>query len=161
MKFAHEGGCLCGSLKYRVRSEPLRVTICHCKFCQRATGSAYLVEPIFARDDFELIKGTPSKYTQISESSGRPLTINFCPTCGTKLFNELERLPDIVPVYGGTFDNPNWFDRSPKVARHIFFAFAQKGTLVPPNYEIYWDRAVGNDGKACEPVKSDLPTRAE
>ena len=161
MQFTHEGGCLCGGLRYRVHSEPLRVIICHCKFCQRATGSAFLVEPIFARKDFDLVKGSPSKYAQISESSGKLLTVNFCPTCGTKLFNELERLPDIVPVFGGTFDNPNWFDRSPRTARHIFFAFAQKGTLVPSNFEIYMDRAVNNDGTAMEPLKYDLPFSVE
>jgi len=43
----NQGGWLCGTVRYTTSSEPLRVTYCHCKFCQCATGSAYLVEPIF------------------------------------------------------------------------------------------------------------------
>ena len=153
----HDGGCLCGKIRYRVNSSPVRVTICHCKFCQRATGSAFLVEPIFAVQCFELLQGQPKLYTQVSESSGKGLTVNFCAECGTKLFNRLERLPDIVPVYGGTFDDPDWFDRSDKIARHIFFSFAQKGTLIPANYEIYFERAILDDGTKAKPTVFDKP----
>jgi len=46
MPMIHEGGCLCGEIRYETMAEPVRVTICHCTFCQRLTGSAYLVEPI-------------------------------------------------------------------------------------------------------------------
>ena len=44
----------------------------------------------------------------------------FCSTCGTKLFLDLERFPGTLGVYGGTFDDPNWFERTPQVSRHIF-----------------------------------------
>src|SRR5215831_18948106 len=45
------GGCLCGEVRYKALSEPVRVTICHCTFCQRITGSAFLVEPVFRKED--------------------------------------------------------------------------------------------------------------
>jgi hypothetical protein len=51
MSMAHEGGCLCGDIRYKTLADPLRVTICHCRFCQRFTGSSYLVEPIFRKQD--------------------------------------------------------------------------------------------------------------
>jgi len=44
MPSTREGGCLCGDIRYKAIEEPLRVTICHCIFCQRFTGSAFLVE---------------------------------------------------------------------------------------------------------------------
>ena len=53
MSTVHQGGCLCGEVRYRTTAKPVRITICHCTFCQRLTGSAYLVEPIFKREDVE------------------------------------------------------------------------------------------------------------
>lgn len=157
MTIHHEGGCLCGTIRYCVESDPLHVTICHCKFCQRATGSAFLIEPIFQASDFQLLAGEPKTYAQTSAGSGKKLTVNFCPDCGTKLFNTLERLPHVVPVYGGTFDDPNWFDRSPKVARHIFASFAQRGTLIPAGYEVYAERSVLDDGTKATPTVYKTP----
>ena len=52
----NEGGCLCGTVRYATKDDPVRVTFCHCRFCQRATGSAYLVEPIFRATETD---GTP------------------------------------------------------------------------------------------------------
>ena len=54
----HEGGCICGAVRYETEGDPLRVTICHCRWCQRATGAAYMVEPIFRREDLRVTKGS-------------------------------------------------------------------------------------------------------
>jgi hypothetical protein len=84
-----QGGCLCGAIRYMASAQPIRVTYCHCKFCQRATGSAYMVEPIFEKKSFEIISGKPATYAQTSEGSGKQVTINFCAACGTKLYLDL------------------------------------------------------------------------
>lgn len=55
----NEGGCLCGGIRYATLAKPSRVTVCHCRFCQKATGSAYMVEPIFGKKDFTLMSGSP------------------------------------------------------------------------------------------------------
>src|ERR1700730_17445578 len=128
--FVKQGGCLCGAIRYGASAQPIRVTYCHCKFCQRATGSAYMVEPVFAKEFFEIISGKPAAFTQASAGSGKQVTINFCAACGTKLYLDLERFPAVYGVYGGTFDDPNWFDRSPEMTRHIFLDFAQNGTVI-------------------------------
>ena len=135
-----QGGCLCGKLRYEVGTQPSRVTMCHCKFCQRATGGAYLVEPIFDARDFSIIKGTPKNYTHTSEGSGKAVYIHFCDNCGTKLFLTFERFADVVGVYGGTFDDPNWFDITPENSKHIFLGVAQRGTVNPAGYR-YLHRA--------------------
>src|SRR5947208_12467352 len=105
----HRGGCICGAVQYETRSDPLRVTICHCRFCQRATGSAYMVEPVFDREHFAVTNGNPSVYELCSEGSGKAVQVHFCPTCGTKTHMTFERFPDACGIYAGTFDDPNWF----------------------------------------------------
>ena len=92
----HHGGCLCGAVRYATAGKPLRVTFCHCRFCQRATGSAYMVEPIFEKANFEITSGTPAIYALASHGSGKQVSIHFCATCGTKLFLAFERFPGIL-----------------------------------------------------------------
>jgi hypothetical protein len=154
---AHEGGCLCGAIRYAVKTPPMRVTICHCRFCQRATGSAYLVEPIFGKDDFEIISGSPKVYSHRSAGSGKMVDVHFCATCGTKLYLSFERFPNVVGVYGGTFDDPNWFERSAKNSRHIFLSVAQNGTVIPAGIDCYDLHTMTNDGKPIEPMVFSEP----
>jgi hypothetical protein len=153
----NQGGCLCGAVRYATSSEPVRMTYCHCKFCQRATGSAYMVEPIFQKTSFEIIAGKGSTYSQASEGSGKRVTINFCATCGTKLFLAFERFPEIFGVYGGTFDDPNWFERTPEMSKHIFLATAQNGTVIPAGISSYLEHAILNDGTPVEPTTFGRP----
>lgn len=54
----HEGGCVCGAVRYRVRNKPVRTTACHCSFCQRRTGSAFGIGAYFREQDVEIVRGT-------------------------------------------------------------------------------------------------------
>ena len=145
-----EGGCLCGKVRYATLAVPGRVTVCHCRFCQRATGSAYMVEPIFTKEDFELVSGSPKTYDQVSEGSGKVVHIHFCGECGTKLWLSFERFPDAVGVYGGTFDDPHWFPIEPPGSKHIFLGVARPDTVVPPGLPTYVEHATTNDGEPQE-----------
>lgn len=145
-----DGGCLCGKIRYAVDAESTHVTICHCHFCQRATGAPYLVEPVFAKATFSVSTGEPARYSQTSEGSGKAVNINFCANCGTKLFLDFERNPNVIGVYGGTFDDPNWFDRSPDNTKVIFTDCAQKGSFIPAGYKTYREHARTRDGSPTE-----------
>ncbi|HUT50073.1 MAG TPA: GFA family protein [Alphaproteobacteria bacterium] len=147
----HEGGCLCGDIRYRTGVEPVRITICHCRFCQRATGSAYFVEPIFGREDFRIVAGAPKVYLHRSEGSGKTVFVNFCGSCGTKLFLGFERFPDVVGVYAGTFDDPVWFEQLADNSKHIFLESARRGTIIPPGIDTYRRHATEIDGTPIEP----------
>jgi hypothetical protein len=153
-----QGGCVCGRLRYRAKAAPLRVTICHCRFCQRATGSAYLVEPVFARDDFGIETGEPEVYRHVSEGSGKWVDIHFCARCGTKLFLSFERFDGAVGVYGGTFDDPDWYERSPATTKHIFLSVAMAGTVIPAGINCFEQHAITNDGVALNPRCFDAAT---
>jgi len=152
MSIAHEGGCLCGDVRYTATAAPLRVTVCHCTFCQRFTGSAFLVEPIFKEEDIVFSGQTAKVFDHRSDSSHKRVSLHFCGRCGTTLYLSFERFPGFLGLCAGTFDDPNWFDRTPENCRHIFTHSAQTGVVLPAGVETYPDHAMQLDGSANKPV---------
>jgi hypothetical protein len=127
MQEFHEGGCLCGSVRYRVSDEPRGTVVCHCTFCQRSTGSAFLTEAAFLKYQVQIQGGQISTYDHKSDETGRVLTLQFCPTCGTKIGMLMEWFPEVQMIFTGTLDNPNWLD----MQRHIFTQSAVKWLTFP------------------------------
>ena len=64
--------------------------------------------------------GTPAFYPHRSEGSGKIMNIHFCATCSTKIYLSFERFADVVGVFGSTFDDPDWFERTPENTKYIF-----------------------------------------
>ncbi len=148
----HQGGCLCGKVRFEMSEPPTRVTVCHCRFCQKATGSAYMVEPIFERDALDVVTGVPSVYDHVSEGSGMLVHVHFCRDCGTKLWLSFERFPTAIGVYAGTFDQPCWFPIQPASSKHIFLGMARRDTVIPPGLPTFHEHAISNDGTPQEPT---------
>ena len=67
---AHEGGCACGEVRYRLRSDPLFVHCCHCLNCQRQTGSAFVINLLIETDRVELLDGDPQPVA-VARSGGK------------------------------------------------------------------------------------------
>lgn len=151
----HEGGCLCGKVRYATLGPPARVTVCHCRFCQRATGSAYLIEPVFDAGNFVLLSGAPKTYDHVSEGSGKVVHVHFCAECGTKLWLSFERFPDAVGVYAGTFDDPSWFPMDPATSKHIFLGVARPDTFIPPGVPTFVEHATATNGTPQEATVFD------
>ena len=100
-----EGGCACGKVRYRVTAAPLIVHACHCRDCQRLTGSAFVVnlwiERRFVETEARLTSNT------VTAGSGKPHEIFRCPDCGTALWSKYHAAPgDTVLLRGGTLDHP-------------------------------------------------------
>ena len=101
------GGCLCGSVRYETKSEPLFGVICHCRDCQRASGNGYV--PVFGVPKASLVvKGKTKSYT-VTGGSGRPTIRHFCPNCGSMLLGEPLVAPDLITLYLGGMDDPPEF----------------------------------------------------
>lgn len=112
----HEGGCACGAVRYQTTGQPVKAGICHCRYCQLRTGSAFGVSVYFPDDAVRQLSGELRDYTFDTES-GRTFTTRFCTICGTSVLWRLELFPDLTGVEGGTFDAPTfWFD----VKREVF-----------------------------------------
>ena len=145
------GGCLCGALRFSVSAQPLWVTACFCRFCQRTTGTQGIVEPIFDIETFAMNQGEPARYDHVSEGSGKEIHVHFCKTCATKTHLTFERWPDRLGVYAGAFDDPGWFDFTPENSKFIFLDCATRGTLVPAGFKAYAEHAAKADGTPLEP----------
>ncbi len=114
------GGCVCGDIRYKVIGAPLRVTVCHCKWCQRRTGTAFGTEVVYYQDAVQFSGVAPATYRHISDESGRWLDMFFCPHCGTNLGLALEAVPGIRSIPAGTFDDASWVNSSNIKIRHVF-----------------------------------------
>jgi hypothetical protein len=153
----HEGGCLCGAVRFAVSADPMRVTVCHCRFCQRNTGMAYLVEPVFAKTEFEITSGTPRNYEVVSEGSGKRVTIHFCDTCGARVLLTFERFADHVGTFAGAFDDPNSLGLASDIVRHLFTGSAQAGAVLPAGVPLFHEHAFRLDGTLNEPAMLTEP----
>src|SRR5687768_7263514 len=129
----HEGGCLCGAVRYRVTNAPFRTGVCHCRFCQRRTGSAFGVGVYFKKDDFALTRGSLKSYQYRSDETGRWLRMEFCPECGTTVTWLLEVFPDGRGVAGGSFDDPSWL----KIERHSWTRSKLHWVPIPAEAETF------------------------
>lgn len=157
MSETHQGRCLCGDVVYEAQGQPSTVTVCHCRFCQRATGGAYLVDALYKRSRFRVVQGQPATYDHLSEGSGNIVHIRFCQRCGTKLWLEFQRWPELVGIYAGTLDDPNGFDRSPARTHYIFADQAADWTVMPEGARVYGGDLSTPEGARIAPLCLDAP----
>ena len=98
----HEGGCLCGAVRYRMRGRPDWSAHCHCRSCQRGTGAAFTTWVGLKAENFEVVSGAMA----ICETSPG-VERGFCGRCGTSLtYVAKERWPGQVSVLAPTLDEP-------------------------------------------------------
>jgi len=95
----HEGGCLCGAIRYRMTGAPLRAALCHCGQCRRETGSAMPAYVTWPRDRLEILKGTPAGF-RVSNFATR----KFCRDCGSPLFWRSDN-GDTITAFLGSLDD--------------------------------------------------------
>ena len=108
MEVVREGGCLCGEARYLVSGYPEPRGVCHCRYCQLRTGSAFAVLAYFKPENFSLKSGQLTHYGFTSESD-KQWDINFCSKCGTTVYYQLEAWGDLIGIDSGTFDPPSFF----------------------------------------------------
>lgn len=133
----HRGGCVCGGVRYRITGDPLRVTICHCAWCQRRTGTAFAVEAVFEVDQVEFQGGSRSRYRHVSDESGRWLETEFCPKCGTPVGFTLEAVPGIRTIGAGTLDEPNWISSDRFTFRHVYARSRREWSKIPDGVDVF------------------------
>jgi len=101
--------CACGQLSLTATGEPVRVSVCHCRQCQKRTGSPFGQQARFPRGRVE-IYGQRSCFERTADS-GNHIAFYFCPACGSTVYYEMEADPETygIPVGGfadSTFPAP-------------------------------------------------------
>src|SRR5437764_2383792 len=109
-----EGGCACGTIRYKLTNSPLIVHACHCRDCQRITGSAFVINIWIERKFVESAK--PPKSFRLKGGTGAAHDVFFCADCGTYLWSKYHPVGDHLFVRAGTLDNP----RAVQPDVHIF-----------------------------------------
>jgi hypothetical protein len=122
------GGCTCRSVRYHLTSAPLFVHCCHCRWCQRETGSAFALNALIEADRVHLLAGAV-EVVDTPSNSGKGQKIARCPTCHVAVWSNYAGAGDAMRfVRVGTLDEP---DRCPPDI-HIFTASKQPWVLLPP-----------------------------
>jgi hypothetical protein len=137
MKHALEGGCACGALRYRLTSDPMFVHCCHCRDCQRQTGSAFVLNALIESDRMAMPSGAPEP-VPVPTDSGRPHEIFRCPKCLTAIWSDYGRRGVLRFLRVGTLDDPSALP--PDV--HIYIRSKLPWVTLPagvPAFEAYYE----------------------
>jgi hypothetical protein len=154
---AFEGGCSCGLVRYRLASDPLIVHCCHCRNCQRQTGSAFVINLLIEADRLELSGDSPYP-AAVPRDDGSEQTIFRCPNCQVALFSEYG-WREVAFVRAGTLDDPS--SVAPDV--HIYTRSKLPWVSLPdgvPAFDVYYDRKTVWPAESLERIDAILGRRA-
>src|SRR5215470_8704294 len=102
------GGCLCGAVRYTSNSAPEFIGVCHCRDCQKYTGSAFGIMVGLPKTALQ-IRGVVKTFSKLADS-GKPILRHFCPECGSSIAVEPSRRPGTIILNAGTLDDAHCRD---------------------------------------------------
>ena len=108
-----KGSCSCGRVTYQSSADPVFTGVCHCRACQKATGSAFAT--VVAVPTASLtVTGTPRRVDGIGDS-GKLTHRDFCPDCGSTVTESADVMAGLTMVTVGTLDDPSWVTPSTQI----------------------------------------------
>lgn len=136
--FPVEGACTCGAVRYQMTSRPLYVHCCHCRWCQRETGTAFALNALIEADRVILLQGEP-ELVNTPSNSGKGQKIARCRECRIALWSNYGGAGDVLRfVRVGTLADPDLLP--PDI--HIFTSTKQPWVILPqdtPAVPEYYD----------------------
>jgi hypothetical protein len=122
-----DGGCTCRFVRYRMTAAPLFVHCCHCRWCQRETGSAFAFNALIEADRVALLQGEV-EVVNTPSNSGKGQKISRCPSCRIAVWSNYAGGGDAIRfIRVGTLDEPDRL--SPDI--HIYTASKQPWVVLP------------------------------
>jgi hypothetical protein len=96
----HDGGCLCGGIRYRIDGPIPSVAHCHCRMCQKASGAVVMTWALIRPETFDLTHG--ELRTWWSSAKGER---TFCPGCGAQITFRHTSAPEELGVTLASLDD--------------------------------------------------------
>ena len=131
MDSALQGGCYCGSLRYRVTAAPVLKAQCHCRECQYISGGAPNMFMVMPPEGFRYVSGAPKTFAR--GDLDEPVTREFCANCGTHLVTRRRDMPFVI-LKVGTLDDPGLYG-GPRMA--IYTIDKQPFHLIPEGLPVF------------------------
>ena len=128
----HEGGCSCGDVRFVVTAEPMIVHCCHCRICQRQTGSAFAINALLEAENVKLLSGEIEELTEATPS-GLGQTIARCSKCQVAVWSNYDMhglRKRIRFVRVGALDDPG--QCPPNI--HIYTSSKQPWVTLPSDH---------------------------
>jgi hypothetical protein len=113
------GRCACGTVVYRLASEPQDTGWCHCHVCQHVSGSIGMVFTTVPLEDLQIVQGEDQVGRFASTTFGER---SFCRACGSPLTIHVRHQPNEIDVAVGTLDSPD----SVKPGFHLYVSAVPK-----------------------------------
>jgi len=113
------GGCLCGAIRYSAETDPAFTAVCHCKNCQKQSGTWASV--VVGLPAGSLSITGPLKTFKDKGDSGMAIHRRFCPECGSPIVSDAEAMSALTFLKAGTLDDTSWL----KPAMEIYCDSAQ------------------------------------
>ena len=101
------GGCLCGNIRYEFkRKDVVSAGHCHCKDCQRITGSGKATIVFIRTNDLKI--NDDYKVFSVIGNDGTNVNRGFCPNCGSPIISFVTEQPNLRFIKAGSLDNSDW-----------------------------------------------------
>jgi hypothetical protein len=98
--------CSCGKLTVACDGDPVRVSICHCLACQRRTGAPFAQQARWSTENVR-VEGAATSFVRTGDSGGTA-TFRFCPSCGSTVYFEIDKMPGFIAIPVGAFADPSF-----------------------------------------------------
>jgi len=105
----YSGGCACRAIRYYIFDEPLTMNDCHCRDCQRMSGTGHSSYLTFANRARVKLEGQAQQFVMRTES-GHTKTRSFCPQCGSPLYMTFSAMPHLFAVHAASLDDPSRYE---------------------------------------------------
>ena len=98
------GGCLCGKIRFTVNQPLQNIIACHCTHCQKTSGAGASFNTVVPTAAVTFTSGQPKLYEDTAQS-GNILRRYFCADCGSPIYTQRAKAPEMMALKVGTLDD--------------------------------------------------------